>query len=220
MDFIKNTIQQQNNTMNNQLLQMYNRGQKNVMSAGPVQDSNELIDISSDDSSEVPNVLSENKNSNGSAAAGTQTVPTPLIALPQLEASTPSDKKTVITRFQSSNSNALESPERGRKRKLETSFSGSSGKRKKDIPAQVPSVSFKDVGGVTEVLKDVCKLLLHVKHPEIYRQIGIAPPRGFLLHGPPGCGKTLLANAIAGVSFFALIFYSWNSPTTRMIYKQ
>ncbi|KAF1501092.1 Nuclear valosin-containing protein-like, partial [Megadyptes antipodes antipodes] len=61
-----------------------------------------------------------------------------------------------------------------------------------------PSVKFEDVGGNDETLKEVCKMLIHVRHPEVYNHVGVVPPRGFLLHGPPGCGKTLLAQAIAG----------------------
>ncbi|NXS01772.1 NVL protein, partial [Oxylabes madagascariensis] len=61
-----------------------------------------------------------------------------------------------------------------------------------------PSVRFEDVGGNDETLKEICKMLLHIRHPEVYTHLGVVPPRGFLLHGPPGCGKTLLAQAIAG----------------------
>ncbi|NXN05630.1 NVL protein, partial [Sylvia borin] len=61
-----------------------------------------------------------------------------------------------------------------------------------------PSVKFDDVGGNDETLKEICKMLLHIRHPEVYTHLGVVPPRGFLLHGPPGCGKTLLAQAIAG----------------------
>ena len=61
------------------------------------------------------------------------------------------------------------------------------------------SVSFSDVGGCGGVLEEVCRLLLHLRHPELFSRLGVRPPQGFLLHGPPGCGKTLLAHAIAGV---------------------
>ncbi|XP_069340607.1 nuclear valosin-containing protein-like isoform X2 [Eulemur rufifrons] len=63
---------------------------------------------------------------------------------------------------------------------------------------QVSSVKFEDVGGNDTTLKEVCKLLVHMRHPEVYHHLGVVPPRGVLLHGPPGCGKTLLAHAIAG----------------------
>ncbi|XP_076234695.1 nuclear valosin-containing protein-like smid isoform X2 [Calliopsis andreniformis] len=71
-------------------------------------------------------------------------------------------------------------------------------KKAKVIPISEPKITFTDMGGCDKVLKVVCKLLAHMKHPEIFKQLGISPPRGFLLHGPPGCGKTLLAHAIAG----------------------
>ncbi|KAJ8248497.1 hypothetical protein GJAV_G00242660 [Gymnothorax javanicus] len=70
--------------------------------------------------------------------------------------------------------------------------------RTKAPDLQYSTVKFEDVGGSEETLKEVCKLLIHMRHPEVYQQLGVVPPRGFLLHGPPGCGKTLLAQAVAG----------------------
>ncbi|KAL3887985.1 hypothetical protein ACJMK2_000370 [Sinanodonta woodiana] len=70
---------------------------------------------------------------------------------------------------------------------------------KKGVQTQNSTVTFADFGGNEVGLKEVCKLLLHLRYPKLYSQLGVTPPRGFLLHGPPGCGKTLLAHAIAGV---------------------
>ncbi|GCC41440.1 hypothetical protein chiPu_0025099, partial [Chiloscyllium punctatum] len=70
---------------------------------------------------------------------------------------------------------------------------------KKGFELHHSMVTFEDVGGCEGTLKAVCQLLIHMRHPEVYQQLGVVPPRGFLLHGPPGCGKTLLAQATAGV---------------------
>lgn len=69
-----------------------------------------------------------------------------------------------------------------------------------EFAVQTSSVRFSDVGGCEKTLEEVCKLVLHLRHPEVFSWLGVTPPQGFLLHGPPGCGKTLLAHAIAGVS--------------------
>ncbi|XP_075386797.1 nuclear valosin-containing protein-like isoform X1 [Tenrec ecaudatus] len=66
------------------------------------------------------------------------------------------------------------------------------------LELQTSSMKFEDVGGNDTTLKEVCKMLIHMCHPEVYHHLGVVPPRGLLLHGPPGCGKTLLAHAIAG----------------------
>lgn len=71
-------------------------------------------------------------------------------------------------------------------------------KFKKEVFAKKSSLTFADVGGMDKALKELCELILHIKHPEMYKHIGLPPPRGFLLHGAPGTGKTLLAHAIAG----------------------
>ncbi|XP_047028496.1 nuclear valosin-containing protein-like [Helicoverpa zea] len=72
-------------------------------------------------------------------------------------------------------------------------------KKKVDIGSlKNVKVSFDDIGGLSEIITQICDLILHMKHPEVYKQLGIKAPRGALLHGPPGTGKTLLAHAIAG----------------------
>jgi ribosome biogenesis ATPase len=71
-----------------------------------------------------------------------------------------------------------------------------------------PNLRYSDLGGMEHVLQDVRELIERpLTHPEIYSHLGAEPPRGILLHGPPGCGKTMLAHAIAGelgVPFFMI----------------
>ncbi|MDQ7779785.1 MAG: CDC48 family AAA ATPase [Planctomycetota bacterium] len=60
------------------------------------------------------------------------------------------------------------------------------------------SLSYEDVGGLKPQLQRVRELIeLPLRHPEVFERLGIDAPKGVLLHGPPGCGKTLIARAIA-----------------------
>ncbi|XP_016977155.1 nuclear valosin-containing protein-like isoform X2 [Drosophila rhopaloa] len=86
-------------------------------------------------------------------------------------------------------------------------------KYKKELEVQHTTESFRDIGGMDSTLKELCEMLIHIKSPEFYFQLGLLPSRGLLLHGPPGCGKTFLARAISGQLKMPLL----EIPATELI---
>jgi len=75
----------------------------------------------------------------------------------------------------------------------------------------LPRTTYEDVGGLHEEIQRVREMVeLPLRHPELFQRLGIDPPKGVLLHGPPGCGKTLLARAVANES--EANFFSINGP--------
>ncbi|WP_181273730.1 proteasome ATPase [Brevibacterium oceani] len=63
---------------------------------------------------------------------------------------------------------------------------------------EVPDITYSDIGGLADqigLIKDAVELPF--EHPELYTEHGLKPPKGILLYGPPGCGKTLIAKAVA-----------------------
>lgn len=71
----------------------------------------------------------------------------------------------------------------------------------REVLVEVPHVSWEDIGGLEGIKQTLREAVeLPIKEPEVFRRIGIKPPRGVLLYGPPGTGKTLLAKAVASES--------------------
>ena len=80
--------------------------------------------------------------------------------------------------------------------------------REEDDAARKNKIGFSDLGGIDKELGQIKELIqLPLKHPEIFDYVGIKPPKGVLLHGPPGCGKTSIGRAIANETgaFFLVI---------------
>ena len=95
----------------------------------------------------------------------------------------------------------------------------------REVYAEVPQVHWNEVGGLIQVEQELMESVeWPLKRPEVFKKMGIKPPRGVLPYGPPGCGKTLLARAVATESeanFISIkgpeIFSKWVGESEKAI---
>jgi transitional endoplasmic reticulum ATPase len=95
----------------------------------------------------------------------------------------------------------------------------------------VPSITYEDIGGLGDAVGRVREMIeLPLRHPELFKRLGVEAPKGVLLHGPPGTGKTLLAKAVANetnASFYTIggpeimsKYYGESEEKLRNVFEQ
>jgi len=100
-----------------------------------------------------------------------------------------------------------------------------------EVVRKIPRVTYEDIGGLDEAIQKIREMVeLPLRHPELFHRLGIEPPKGILLYGPPGCGKTLLAKAVANESNAHFIsisgpeimskWYGQSEENLRKIFKE
>lgn len=68
----------------------------------------------------------------------------------------------------------------------------------RETVVEIPDVTWDDIGGLEDVKKNLQEMILYpIEHPDKFHKFGMSPSKGVLFYGPPGCGKTLLAKAVA-----------------------
>lgn len=115
--------------------------------------------------------------------------------------------KSLVSLWNMKNSVEPEDEKVSAKKRAKDSKNGVKNKKaKKDRTP--PDIKLSSLGGLLAITTQLMELVgLPILHPEVYLSTGVEPPRGVLLYGPPGCGKTTIANALAGelqVSFISI----------------
>merc|ERR1711998_689006 len=68
----------------------------------------------------------------------------------------------------------------------------------RETVVEIPNITWDDIGGLEDTKKDLQEMILYpIEHPDKFQKFGMSPSKGVLFYGPPGCGKTLLAKAVA-----------------------
>jgi len=100
-----------------------------------------------------------------------------------------------------------------------------------ELAGEIPKVTWEDIGDLDEAKRKLREMVeLPMRQPELFKHLGIEPPKGVLLYGPPGTGKTLLAKALAneiGAYFIAISgpeimskYYGESEQRLREIFQQ
>jgi len=95
----------------------------------------------------------------------------------------------------------------------------------REVYVEAPNVKWSDIGGLKSAKRELEEALIWpVKYPHVYERMGIEPPRGILLVGAPGTGKTMLAKAVAtesGLNFISIsgpeIYSKWVGESEKAI---
>ncbi len=96
---------------------------------------------------------------------------------------------------------------------------------------RISRISYEDIGGLGKEIRRIREMIeLPLKYPQVFERLGIDPPKGVLLHGPPGCGKTLIARAVANETDAYIVnlsgpeimnkFYGESEANLRRIFEQ
>lgn len=105
-----------------------------------------------------------------------------------------------------------EAEEKKTKKRSRDSVKPASKQKRSKIDHTPPSLTLLSLGGLSAITTQLMELVgLPILHPEIYQTTGVDHPRGILLYGPPGCGKTTIANALAGE--LKVPFISFSAPS-------